>query len=219
MLAADLLLPPEVRQELLLLAQRQLLEDRQWVCQSGDPAEALFGVVRGTLRVSVLAPNGAEAVVSVLEPGHWFGDISLFSALPRFNHVQAVGPAEIAVIPASEFHALIARRPDIHMAFTKLLSHRLRVMMAWIDDVILHPLPVRLATRLLAIDHRSQDEPYRSHFVNMSQDDLAASLGVSRQSVNRQLKLWEKDGTLRVHYRRIELLNLKQLMAHAQPCA
>ena len=48
-----------------------------------------------------------------------------------------------------------------------------------------------------------------------SQSDLADRLAVSRQSVNRQLKLWEEDGTLRVRYRGIELLNRAQLEQHA----
>lgn len=221
MRASDLLLPPEVQQVLLSIAKHRTLEDGQWVFQSGDPADALFGVVQGSLRVSVLSAQGTEAVVSILEAGHWFGDISLFTGLPRFNHVKAVGPADIAVIPATEFHALIAARPDIHLAFTKLLCLRLRITTAWIDDAILNPLAVRLATRLLAIDHRGETRAdgasSGTHLLNISQDDLAASLGVSRQSVNRQLKLWEQDGTLRIQYRKIELLNLGQLTAHAQP--
>lgn len=49
----------------------------------------------------------------------------------------------------------------------------------------------------------------------MSQEDLSFMLGVSRQSVNRQLKLWEEDGTLRVRYRSIELLDRAQLERHA----
>jgi len=221
MRASDLLLPPEVQQVLLSIAKPRTLEDGQWVFQSGDPADALFGVVQGSLRVSVLSAQGTEAVVSILEAGHWFGDISLFTGLPRFNHVKAAGPADIAVIPATEFHALIAAQPDIHLAFTKLLCLRLRITTAWIDDAILNPLAVRLATRLLAIDHRGEQRAEGAssgtHLLNISQDDLAASLGVSRQSVNRQLKLWEQDGTLRIQYRKIELLNLRQLAAHAQP--
>ena len=100
------------------------------------------------------------------------------------------------------------------MAFTRLVCLRLRQALAWIDDVILMPLPVRLANRLLALDAQGQGAD-SSALLGVSQENLSFMLGVSRQSVNRQLKLWEEDGTLRVRYRGIELLNRAQLEQHA----
>jgi len=102
------------------------------------------------------------------------------------------------------------------MAFTRLVCLRLRQALAWIDDVILMPLPVRLAHRLLTLDARaSSPGEGGGTLLGVSQEDLSFMLGVSRQSVNRQLKLWEEDGTLRVRYRSIELLSRAQLERHA----
>ncbi|MNG24826.1 hypothetical protein D3C84_1095920 [compost metagenome] len=80
------------------------------------------------------------------------------------------------------------------------------------------PLPVRLAHRLLTLDARAAtpaEEDGGGTLLGVSQEDLSFMLGVSRQSVNRQLKLWEEDGTLRVRYRSIELLDRAQLERHA----
>ena len=120
----------------------------------------------------------------------------------------------MAVIAAADFHRLVAEFPDVHMAFTRLVCLRLRQALAWIDDVILMPLPVRLANRLLALDAQGQGTDSGA-LLGVSQENLSFMLGVSRQSVNRQLKLWEEDGTLRVRYRGIELLNRAQLEQHA----
>lgn len=122
---------------------------------------------------------------------------------------------EIALVSASDFHRLVATRPDIHMAFTRLVCLRLRQALAWIDDAILMPLPVRLARRLLSLTSSPAGLASGSAALAASQEDLAFMLGVSRQSVNRQLKLWEADGTLRVTYRRIELLDPQKLTQHA----
>jgi CRP-like cAMP-binding protein len=162
--------------------------------------DALFGVVQGTLRVSVTGASGREAVIAVLQPGHWFGEVSLLVGQERVYDTFATEPTEMAVVSAPDFHHLIASSFEIHMAFTRLIGLRLRQALRWIDDAILSPLPVRLAQRILALAQLGSGEP-----LAVSQEDLAMMLGVSRQSVNRQLKLWEDAGLLRLEYKRIAL--------------
>ena len=198
-------LPQSVQDQLLDVAHRRTLAPGDSLFLKGSAPDALFGVVRGVLRVSVVAANGREAVIAMLEPGHWFGEVSLLVGQERVYDTYAVEAVDMAVVAASDFHHLIATKPEVHMAFTKLVCQRLRQALVWIDDAILMPLSVRLAHRLLALDaHAASDGAAR--VLGVSQEDLAFMLGVSRQSVNRQLKLWEEQGVLRVDYRRIVLL-------------
>ncbi len=214
--AADRLrLPDDVQRQLLQVAHRQQLQRGDSLFLKGSAPDALFGVVSGSLRVSVVAAGGREAVIAVLEPGHWFGEVSLFVGRERVYDTCAVDAAEVAVVHAEDFHRLVDTQPAVHMAFTRLVCMRLRQALAWIDDAILQPLPVRLAHRLLTLDARPGAAPDGAAVLAVSQEDLAFMLGVSRQSVNRQLKLWEEDGTLRVRYRSIELLDRAQLERHA----
>ncbi|WP_422096406.1 Crp/Fnr family transcriptional regulator [Variovorax sp.] len=210
----DMRLDAGVQQQLLAVAHRRTLARGESLFHKGSSPDALFGVVAGSLRVSVVAPGGREAVIAMLEPGHWFGEVSLLVGRERVYDTCAVEPTEMAVVAAADFHRLVAAQPDVHMAFTRLVCLRLRQALAWIDDVILMPLPVRLAHRLLALDTRegAGEGPV---LLGVSQEDLSFMLGVSRQSVNRQLKLWEEDGTLRVRYRGIELLDRARLERHA----
>ncbi|MDP3654829.1 MAG: Crp/Fnr family transcriptional regulator [Rhodoferax sp.] len=212
-------LPQDVQQTLLAVAHRRMLVPGDSLFLKGSAPDALFGVVSGSLRVSVVAANGREAVIAVLEAGHWFGEVSLLVGQERVYDSYVTEPTEMAVVGAADFHQLIATRPEVHMAFTRLVCQRLRQALTWIDDVILMPLPVRLAHRLLTLDTRAGISSPGSRAIGVSQEDLAFMLGVSRQSVNRQLKLWEDDGTLRVDYRRIELLNRGQLERHAAALA
>lgn len=201
-------LPGGVQQCLLDVAHRRKLAAGDSLFLKGSSPDALFGVVRGTLRVSVVAANGREAVIAMLEAGHWFGEVSLLVGQERVYDTYAVEPTDMAVVTAEDFHHLIATRPEVHMAFTKLVCHRLRQALVWIDDAILMPLPVRLAHRLLTLDARADaGAAGESTALGVSQEDLAFMLGVSRQSVNRQLKIWEEQGALRVDYRRILLLD------------
>ncbi|MDQ0037714.1 CRP-like cAMP-binding protein [Variovorax boronicumulans] len=215
--ASDMRLVDDVQQRLLAVAHRRTLARGESLFHKGSSPDALFGVVSGSLRVSVVAPGGREAVIAMLEPGHWFGEVSLLVGRERVYDTFAVDVTEMAVVAAADFHRLIADHPDVHMAFTRLVCLRLRQALAWIDDVILMPLPVRLAHRLLTLDARAAvpGDASGGTTLGVSQEDLSFMLGVSRQSVNRQLKLWEEDGTLRVRYRSIELLSRAQLERHA----
>ncbi|QNK66781.1 Crp/Fnr family transcriptional regulator [Variovorax sp. PAMC26660] len=211
-------LPDAVQQTLLDVAHRKRLVRGDSLFLKGSSPDALFGVIAGSLRVSVVAPGGREAVIGVLEPGHWFGEVSLLVGRERVYDTCAVEDTEMAVVRAEDFHRLIAERPDVHMAFTRLVCLRLRQALAWIDDAILMPLPVRLAHRLLTIDVHPASAN-EAAMLAVSQEDLAFMLGVSRQSVNRQLKLWEEEGMLRLRYRGVELLDRDRLAACTQPAA
>lgn len=205
-------LPKEVQDHLLLVAQRRTLAPGDSLFLKGSAPDALFGVVRGALRVSVVAANGREAVIALLEAGHWFGEVSLLVEQERVYDTYASEPTEMAVVAARDFHHLIATQPEVHMAFTKLVCQRLRQALVWIDDAILMPLPVRLAHRLLTLEARVDSGAQgQARALGVSQEDLAFMLGVSRQSVNRQLKIWEEQRVLRVDYRRIVLLDRGQL--------
>lgn len=196
----SLRLSAPVQDALLAVAHRRMLAQGDSLFLKGSMPDALFGVVQGTLRVSVTGTSGREAVIAVLQPGHWFGEVSLLVGQERVYDTFATEPTEMAVVSAPDFHHLIASSFVIHMAFTRLIGLRLRQALRWIDDAILSPLPVRLAQRILALAQLGSGEP-----LAVSQEDLAMMLGVSRQSVNRQLKLWEDAGLLRLEYKRIAL--------------
>jgi CRP/FNR family cyclic AMP-dependent transcriptional regulator len=205
----DMRLPAEVQAVLLAAASRRLLARGDALFHKGSLPDALFGVVSGTLRVSVVSAAGREAVIALLEKDHWFGEVSLFVGAQRVYDTCALDDCEIAVVPAAAFHHLVATRPDVHLALTRLVCHRLRHALAWIDDAILMPLPVRLAHRLLALDAGAGA-------LAVSQEELAFMLGVSRQSINRQLGLWQDQGLVRTSYGRIELLDSAALARLAQ---
>ena len=206
------MLPDDVQQQLLEVAHRRSLARGDSLFLKGSAPDALFGVLSGSLRVSVVASGGREAVIAILRPGHWFGEVSLLIGRERVYDTCALETTEMAVVLAEDFHRLVAERSDVHMALTRLVCMRLRQALAWIDDAILMPLPVRLAHRLLTLDPRPP-RAIGAILLDVSQEDLAFMLGVSRQSVNRQLKMWEEDGTLRVGYRHIELLDRERLVA------
>jgi CRP-like cAMP-binding protein len=203
------LLSPELEAALRAHVVRRHLARNEVLFTYGSSPEALFCVERGRIRFSVTAANGREAVLSVLEPGQWFGEVSLFIDAPRVYDARAVVDCELLMVPAQAFHAIVDHRPAFLLEFTRLICRRYRWALEWIDETILEPLPVRLARRLLAAQHAHalSARADGDAALRLSQEDLGHMLGVSRQSINRQLKEWESHRILQLEYGRVTVLD------------
>lgn len=174
----------------------------------GSAPAAMYGVLSGSLAVSVVAEDGGRFLAGRVEPGQWFGEVPLLDGGSRVYRAVAERAAEVAVLPAARFELLIASRPDVLLAITRLVCARYRMALGWIEDAALKPLPVRLATRLLA-SHALL--PAGQGLIHMPQDAMAAQLGSSRQSINRLLKQWEAAGWLALRYGGVELRDVRAL--------
>lgn len=92
-------LPQGVQDQLLEVAHRRTLAPGDSLFFKGSAPDALFGVVRGALRVSVVAANGREAVIAMLEAGHWFGEVSLLVGQERVYDTYAVETTDMVSWP------------------------------------------------------------------------------------------------------------------------
>lgn len=178
----------------------------------GSPPNALYCVERGLVRLSVTASNGREAVLSVVEPGRWFGEASLFTDTPHDYNARAVVDSALLRVPAAEFHEIVDPQPTFLLEFARLISMRYKWALQRIDATTLQPFPVRLAQRLMAAQQLlPRSSAQGGDVLRFSQEDLSHMLGISRQSVNKQLKEWEASGLLRLEYGRITLLDTAAL--------
>ena len=106
--------------------------------------------------------------------------------------------------------AYLEREPKVAIRLIELLCARLRQVSERMEESMLQPLPVRMARRLCALA-----EDYGSE-VHISQEQLGIYVGAARESINRQLQQWRRDGILELKRGRIELLNLKKLASEAR---
>lgn len=200
-------LAPELDQIFRSRARVRRIEKRRSLYTYGSPPDALFCVERGLVRLSVTAANGREAVLSVLEAGQWFGEVSLFSNAPRLHNASAVVDSDLLVLSAADFHDIVDQNPAFLLEFLRLVCSRYKAALQRVDATILFPFPVRLARRLVAVMEAQLTASHESDpVVKLSQESLGHMLGVARQSVNRQLREWEAQGILRLGYNRIVIV-------------
>lgn len=206
-------LPEGCINEMVALARWRHLEDGERLHAKEDAPDGLYGVVSGAVKVSSTGPDGREALLTVLSPGNWFGEISLFDGLPRTHDAHGSGPTELLMIPRQGFHQLLERRPELYPHFMRLLCRRIRLSFAMLEDSALLPLSSRLAKRLLMHAHNygQTEEAGGRSSIQLSQESLGLMLNSSRQSINKLLKRLEQAGWLQINYGEIVILDEEAL--------
>ena len=208
-------LPPALRDALLGEARLLQLEPGQRLFRRGDPPCGLYAVLEGMMRVGAVSRDGKEALLTLVEPPYWFGEISLFDGQPRTHDAYAEGPARLLQVPQAALQTLLAREPGYWRDFALLMSQKLRLAFIALEEMSLLPAAPRLARRLLQIaeGYGEQAEPRR--VIQLAQEQLALMLAISRQTTNQILKELEAQGILRLTYGGIEIIDLARLRQQA----
>lgn len=184
--------------QIIGLASFKRYPDGATIFQRGDDGACLFVPVKGRVRVSVTEENGKELLLARADAGEIVGDMAVLDGLPRSADAVAEGDCELLVITRQDFLPFLERRPEALMAIISLLSERLRRADDLLTMISLHSLPVRLARYLLelAVTHGSKQKDGLSITSGLSQTDLGRHLAATRESINKQLQIWQKEKVL-----------------------
>ena len=206
-----------LRNAILSRAVVRRLNDGAMLSARGQPAEEWCGVAKGAVRVSSVSLSGKQITLTYVEPGVWFGDISLFDGLPRTHDSNAHGATTLLVVRKPDFRELLAQHVELYEALLRLNCRRLRLMFDAIEDLNTRPLAARLAKQilLLARSYGVFDGEEIRIGLQLAQEDLAQLLGASRQRVNQELKGFERDGAVRIEPTRLVVLSKEKLLTIA----
>jgi CRP-like cAMP-binding protein len=191
------------------------VHDGALLSSRGEAADEWCGVAKGAVRVSSVSLSGKQITLTYVEPGLWFGDISLFDGLPRTHDANAHGATTLLVVRKADFRELLAQHTELYEALLKLNCRRLRLMFDVVEDLNTMPLAARLAKQILLLSRSygiEQGQEIRIG-LQLAQEDLAQLLGASRQRVNQELKGFERDGAVRIEPTRLVVLSKDKLLA------
>jgi CRP/FNR family cyclic AMP-dependent transcriptional regulator len=208
-------LPVSLQDSLLTAARVRHLAAGQRLFQRGDPPCGLYAVLEGAVRIGAVNEQGKEALLSLVEPPHWFGEICLFDGQPRTHDAFGVGQCMLLHIPQTALLALLDEQPAHWRQLALLMSQKLRLTFINLEQLSLMPAQARLAHRLLMIaeGYGQIDEPRR--VLQLPQEQLASMLSLSRQTTNQILKDLQGQGILNLGYGEIEILDAARLRALA----
>jgi CRP-like cAMP-binding protein len=171
----------------------------------GDPAASVMYVEQGAVRLSVLSHSGKEAVVAVLEAGHFFGEGCLASQHQRMATATAMAASTILTVDKEEMVRQLHLRPAFADRFlTHMLTRNIRIEEDLVDQLF-NSTEKRLARTLLLLARYGEPEASHRALPRVSQELLAEMVGTTRSRVNffmnkfRKLGFIDYNGTLKVN--------------------
>lgn len=204
-------LPATLQAELACRARPLFLRAGERLCARGDPPDGLYGLSDGILRVGSTG-DGGEALLAMIQPPHWFGEVGLFDGSPRTHDVHAETDVVLLHLPQTVMLAVLEREPEGWRHLGRMLAGKMRSVFVSFEQMQMLPPRARVARRLvmMAADHQV-DRPTLRRELLLSQEQLARMLSLSRQTVNEVLAGLEADGLIRRRRRVIELLDPDRL--------
>ncbi|MBA3728990.1 MAG: Crp/Fnr family transcriptional regulator [Actinobacteria bacterium] len=158
------------------------------VFREGEPAERLFVIGEGKVKLTISSAGGGELLIGVLGRGQIFGELAVIDRGPRAMNARAMEEALVYALNADLFWTILENRPALARRLLELMARRLRRADQTSQDLVFFDAPTRLARRILQLAEE-HGEPVGEGAVRLTvrvtQEEMAQMIGVTRGSVNR----------------------------------
>ena len=208
-------LEPAALDQLCRYAKLSTLKRGATIFSKGDPGISLYAVISGTVKMSVSSPDGRSAIFNLIGAGDTFGEVALLDGLARTADATANTNCEVFVIDRRDFLPFVRSQPALAMKFIELLCARLRWTSDQVEQVILQDLPGRLASALIRLTEKRQLAP-GDRTIAITQQEISEMVGMTRESINKQLRIWATRNWVRLEHGAIVVLEAEALQVLAE---
>ncbi len=204
-----LLLPAERAQAVAELIVGDALPG-DYVCRVGKPVTYWFGVVEGLLKMSSDNAQGMTMTFTGVPPGGWFGEGTALKREPYRYNIQALRKSVVAGLPVDTFHWLLDHSIGFNRFVMNQLNERLGQFIAAREIDRMNNPDLRVARSLAALFNPVL-YPGVGEILRITQQEMAYLVGLSRQRVNEALASLQAQGTIRIEYGGLRVLDLAAL--------
>ena len=198
---------------LLLRSRVERYPGGREIFAKGSPGRSMMAILTGNVRISTPSPAGPDIVLTILSAGEVFGEIALLDGADRTADATAITECELLVLDHRDFVPFLERRADLCILLLKLLCQRLRQTDQQVEEAMFGRLDGRIAMALMRLARGVAPTADGEISLRITQQELAGMVGAARESVNKQLHVWQKDGVLRLGKRLIEIADIDALEA------
>lgn len=202
-------LSPQELESVRVIVFEKGLERGDIVILEGEPAEALYFVGSGVVKMFRTSADGKEQILNIVRPGDSFNEAPLFDGGPSPATAQAMGPVTLYGIYKSDLDRLLQGYPQIAAGIISVLAGQIRQLMSLVEDLSFRPVVARVARVLLEYAGGDGAEPLH----RLTQQDMAAMVGTAREVVSRSLRALEDNGIIKLDRHRI-LINDKRALGN-----
>ena len=198
----------KVRAQLSEVAKLCNFAKNDRVYLTGDAPNGVFGMVSGSLNISIPRGDGEDFTIHRAGAGFWVGDLALFSDGARLVSVHTAEPTTMVHLPAQALQKLITREPQLYADFYALTYENFRIAFQIISNLAITSTDKRLADRLL-MEHDALGDAHG--WISVSQSELASLTAMSLPTLQRVLRRFTAAGLINQRYARIQLLQPEAL--------
>ena len=177
------------------------------IFRKDDPGTHLYMVLDGAVKIALPGEFGQEALVAIMRPGEFFGELALFDRSPRSASATALEDTRAALLAGDDFLAYLEAHPASFRVVLETLARTIRRLSDRVEDLIFLDVPSRVAKYLLDLARSTGDGTE----LTLTQDELAAFIGASRVSVNRVLGDLERREIISIKRRHIAIKDADRL--------
>ncbi len=209
-------LSADERAAVVARARIRTINAEETIFALGSPGDQMMALLRGTVRINVPSLEGRELLLAIIRPGEVFGELAVLDGKERSADAIAESPCTLAILDRHDILSFFERNPSAWPKLVKVLCHRLRHTDQVFAEVALLQLPAKLAKSMLRLLdlHRT---PRKTPIIHYSQRDLANMVGGTRESVNRCLRNWQRNGIVQITEGSIIITNRPALEQMAEP--
>jgi CRP-like cAMP-binding protein len=209
-------LPAAQRDRELAGCERRTVTHDTILFKDGEPAQHVFFLLTGAVRVYYTRPDGSELTGTMIAAPSFFGEAEAITGIPFIETVSAIGSVEILVVPIAEFTRLLQTYPRFGYEVVRDLAARFAAAIYHQKSLAFDPVTIRLANFLLDHLEWSADRFDAAH-VTLTQEEMALAIGASRRSITKDLSMWKEHGILQKGPRGYRVLKLEALAGYADP--
>ncbi|MFI9535970.1 Crp/Fnr family transcriptional regulator [Nocardia fusca] len=209
-------LPEPEQREILALCTPRRYKRREILCHEGDPGDCLHLIKSGRLIVRVATPLGDTATLTMLGPGHSFGELAVFDSHSRRTAtVEAVESVETLTFGRAQLTALRQRYPEIDRVMIDTLAAQVRRLSAQVLEALYLPVETRVVRRLINLAAIYGGSSSTAE-IRLNQEDLASMAGTTRATTNKVLRDLQQRNILALTRGRITVVDRVALVRFAR---
>ncbi len=210
----------EDEERLARVVKRRSLKKGEALFRKGDEGNSLYIVKSGRIKIVLPSDAGDEVSPAILSEGDFFGEMALLDGMPRSADAIALEPTELFALNRSDFFSFLLNNEKAIQSIFSNLSMRLRRTDDLLEDVCFLTISTRLAKILveLAEVHGRQGEVKGIIQIDLrlTQRDLASMVGVTRESINKELRVLREKGLIGTEGNAIQILDMIRLKRRAR---
>ncbi len=204
---------------LIQFSRIQHYPSKKELCHQGDKADNMMVVLNGRVKISNCSADGKEITFSIVGPGGIIGEMALLTRDNRSASVMTLESCDVLAIERRDFMYSLERNPKLCIELLDVLCQRLQKTNQQVEDTVFLDRPAKAAKALLWLAKEYGEETSEGTRIDLklSQRELGNLIGLTRESVNKQMVEWREQGIVRLVDGFITLQDLNLLEEISEP--